>query len=336
MGKNTDVPRIEKGGLGSFLKRAREQRSISLRYVSDCTKIRTYYLESLENSELDRLPSGPVGVGFVRAFADAIGVDADVVVTAYKQETSIERPSDVPEPASNSQPFRILPPYANRVLPIVSVVSILLLLLASGGFFWFVKGRTESFTDPLVKRVKIALVPGTNGQVRLESGRGKENNNNGANSTGREVGVVEGSEVSEEAGSAASAGSLQVYSNGEEGGISTKENATAAKKVALNVPLNGDDAPQGELMPAAPEAISLTLRVVAIEDTWLRIVVDAKSTQELLLLAGQERNWDALEKFVVTVGNVVGTQMYLNGASIPLQSTDNVLRDFPITKESLN
>ena len=66
-------------------------------------------------------------------------------------------------------------------------------------------------------------------------------------------------------------------------------------------------------------------------------MVDAKTTEEFLLLAGKERNWKASEKFALTVGNVAGAQISLNGSDIALpKNSSNVLRDFIITKKYLN
>ena len=66
-------------------------------------------------------------------------------------------------------------------------------------------------------------------------------------------------------------------------------------------------------------------------------MVDADKTEELLLLAGNEKDWKASEKFTLTVGNVAGTQVSLNGAEIALpRNPSNVLRDFVIPRKSLN
>ncbi|MBI2131316.1 MAG: DUF4115 domain-containing protein, partial [Candidatus Tectomicrobia bacterium] len=59
--------------------------------------------------------------------------------------------------------------------------------------------------------------------------------------------------------------------------------------------------------------------------------------QEFLLTAGNERFWKGSERFILTVGNVAGTQVSLNGSRIVLpQSSSNVVRDFVITEKLLN
>lgn len=71
---------------GEELKRERELRRISLREISESTKINIRYLEALENNDFRHLPGGVFNKGFVRAFAQFIGVDPDRMVNAYLME----------------------------------------------------------------------------------------------------------------------------------------------------------------------------------------------------------------------------------------------------------
>ena len=74
---------------GEELKRERELREISLREVSESTKISLRYLEALERNDFGALPGGVFNRGFVRAYSQYIGVDPDTMVDAYMlQETT--------------------------------------------------------------------------------------------------------------------------------------------------------------------------------------------------------------------------------------------------------
>ncbi len=80
---------------GEEFKRERELRQISLREVSDATKISVRYLAALENNDFTYLPGGVFNRGFVRAFARFIGVDPEAMVNAYlleeQTQTSVEQ-----------------------------------------------------------------------------------------------------------------------------------------------------------------------------------------------------------------------------------------------------
>jgi hypothetical protein len=80
----------------------------------------------------------------------------------------------------------------------------------------------------------------------------------------------------------------------------------------------------------------LTLTVTALEDTWLRVVVDSVEQDELLLPRGLSRNWKGRDEFALTVGNAAGTRVELNGLAIKLPQPDsNVVRDFLVSKKDL-
>ena len=62
---------------GEELRRERELRQISLREVSEATKINMRFLEALERNEFRHLPGGQFTKGFVRAYSQHIGLDAE-------------------------------------------------------------------------------------------------------------------------------------------------------------------------------------------------------------------------------------------------------------------
>ena len=71
---------------GEDLKRERELRKISLREIAESTKINVRYLDALEKNNFKHLPGGVFNKGFVRAFAQHIGVDEEDMVNAYLLE----------------------------------------------------------------------------------------------------------------------------------------------------------------------------------------------------------------------------------------------------------
>lgn len=58
---------------------------------------------------------------------------------------------------------------------------------------------------------------------------------------------------------------------------------------------------------------TLELTAVARERTWLRIVADGTPVADLTLGAGDQRTWQADERFVLDVGNGGGLELYLDG-----------------------
>src|SRR5438093_9925050 len=77
---------------GETLKRESELREISLRQISEATKINIRYLEALEENRFDALPGGLFNKGFIRAYATYIGVDGEAMVNSYLHELSARGP----------------------------------------------------------------------------------------------------------------------------------------------------------------------------------------------------------------------------------------------------
>jgi len=72
--------------LGARLKRAREARGLSLQDIALTTKISVVALEALERHDYSRLPGGIFGRAFVRAYASAVGLDAEQAVQEFLEE----------------------------------------------------------------------------------------------------------------------------------------------------------------------------------------------------------------------------------------------------------
>src|SRR5688572_4599762 len=88
---------------GEELKRERELRDISLKEISEATKISIRFLEALEQDNYDVLPGGVFNRGFIRAYARFIGVDGEEMVNAYLHEIS-QREARHAAPSAGAQP----------------------------------------------------------------------------------------------------------------------------------------------------------------------------------------------------------------------------------------
>jgi cytoskeleton protein RodZ len=68
---------------GENLRRERELRGVSLREISEATKISKRFLEALEQDRLDVLPGGLFPKSFVRQYARHLGLDAERLVGEF-------------------------------------------------------------------------------------------------------------------------------------------------------------------------------------------------------------------------------------------------------------
>ena len=71
------------GDFGSILKVAREKRGVTLRHISNVTKISVAALEALERNDISRLPGGIFSRSFVRSYALEVGLDPDQTIEHF-------------------------------------------------------------------------------------------------------------------------------------------------------------------------------------------------------------------------------------------------------------
>ena len=70
--------------IGEVLKRARTRQGIEIASVEERTKIRTKYLRALEAEDWEVLPSSAYAKGFLRTYAQVLGLDADAIVEQFR------------------------------------------------------------------------------------------------------------------------------------------------------------------------------------------------------------------------------------------------------------
>jgi cytoskeletal protein RodZ len=72
--------------IGSALKAARQGLGLALEEIALETRVRARHLGAIEDARLDLLPSRPFTIGYVRAYAKALGLDADATAARYRTE----------------------------------------------------------------------------------------------------------------------------------------------------------------------------------------------------------------------------------------------------------
>jgi cytoskeletal protein RodZ len=77
---------------GAYLQKARQERGITIADLSRTTRIQDWQLERLEGSDLDRLPAEVFVVGFIKAYAQAVGADASEALRLYRAERAQKQP----------------------------------------------------------------------------------------------------------------------------------------------------------------------------------------------------------------------------------------------------
>jgi cytoskeleton protein RodZ len=91
--------------IGAVLEKARRERGLSLRDVEDATKIRTRYLEGLEREDFSVLPDEVYVQGFLKTYANFLGLNGDEMARDLRNRRSPRRDRQQPsyEPPQSSE-----------------------------------------------------------------------------------------------------------------------------------------------------------------------------------------------------------------------------------------
>lgn len=77
--------------VGEVLKRERERRGYDLQQIADYLCIRRGLLVAIENSRYEEFPADAYVIGFLRSYADLIGLDGQEAINHYRQEMAGRR-----------------------------------------------------------------------------------------------------------------------------------------------------------------------------------------------------------------------------------------------------
>ena len=153
----------ELASFGEDLRREREIRGISLKEISDATKISRRFLEQIEKNDYRTLPAPVFTRGFVREYSRYLGLNAEEMVSRYNHAAAgddrIEKTAHLErlvQPEIEATPPRkkgIPPPYARIDRNLVAAVVIALLLAAV--IWWAVQHKRGRAA---VESVQIAPV----------------------------------------------------------------------------------------------------------------------------------------------------------------------------------
>jgi cytoskeletal protein RodZ len=118
------------------LRRARQDLGRDLVRVSDDLKIRRVYLQAIEDGRFDDLPGATYAVGFIRAYAEYLGLSSIEIVGRFKEEVQ----------GVNERLQLVFPtPVPESKIPsgAVLLISVLLIVLAYGGWYYLSSGDDD-------------------------------------------------------------------------------------------------------------------------------------------------------------------------------------------------
>jgi cytoskeletal protein RodZ len=140
--------------IGASLREARARRKLSYDQVEAETKIRAKYIRCMEDEQFDVLPSGTYVRGFLRTYADYLGLDGQLYVDEYNSrfgdlpDERISRRRERPAQRRNESSNAVL-------IALAGIVAVGVLLLAA----WKLNPSTDQPASPIPPPATGSTIP---------------------------------------------------------------------------------------------------------------------------------------------------------------------------------
>lgn len=125
---------------GRYLALERELRGVSLSEVAERTKIPVSTLEAIEGDAQSRLPGRVYVLGYLGAYADAIGLDVDEVVLRYQEAYGADGEAGASPAEATVEPAAAPATGVARPAKLVALAALLVAALVALGWFLSLSG----------------------------------------------------------------------------------------------------------------------------------------------------------------------------------------------------
>jgi len=117
--------------IGDQLRAARERKGLTLERVADETNIAKRYLAALEAEDFGVFPGDPYAIGFLRNYADYLGLSGDEMASAFKSMRIQEQPVPIEDLLPRRGPSRLA--VFGAAIGAVAIAAVVLFVVIGGG-----------------------------------------------------------------------------------------------------------------------------------------------------------------------------------------------------------
>jgi cytoskeleton protein RodZ len=301
------TPRVT-SRVGADLRAARERLGWTLPAIAAYLRIRLPFLEAIEDGRIGDLPGNAYAVGFLRTYAQALGLEPDEVARRFKAEAAdVNRKTELAFPA----------PVPERGIPAGAVVLVGVVIAVGAYIGWYRMSAVPERLAPLAATAAPAAPP-----VAAASDPATAQPKPSVIASAGPVGAppaalpqIPSAQMMGPAIPPAIAASL-----------AASQPPPIANAAAPNVPMPPTGAGAAVVVPGMPEGTRIVLRAKA--DAWVQV----REKQGSVLLNRVLRNGETWpvppnkQPLLLTTGNAAGTELIVDGTLAPTLGADGAVR----------
>lgn len=292
--------------IGTMLREARERKGLAIDEVEERVKIAQSVIIALEEGNKDRFPHPVYARGFVRSYANLLGLDAQELCAHFAREYPV--PTDM-EPHGDNQGPRITVRFHDSPrVPLVAWVALALGLVALGLGGWY---AYDTFLGSGTKSVSIpaseSVAPTTSTPSAPMT----------MQSPVQAPPLTQMQELTD-----AEANASAEAARGEAASVNaTDVNASAPEAAPADsvVPGNAGAATPDDAAPEADTTGRRRMVVSAHSASWLQARADGKVT-DYFLRKGESATLTFAQSLTIKFGNAGGVDLTLDGKAYPFEA----------------
>ncbi len=301
--------------LGSYLRRERKKREISLEQIAYATRISLKMLAALEEDTHQLLPAEPFVRGYLQAYAKYAKLDPKDVLLRYQHHLAIT-PVPVIEATKESQVFAQEKQKDHRRL-IITIVSFAFILAGYGAYLWF-KSKID---EDQAKQIRLTPILRNASVKKEETSASPTQAMSLAQTTNKAKNSSPPPLLSaiETAKAKLRAASNALIKKTEE----KIEAVTPPKPTVVTTVTTADEVSEPGLTSALNEIIDpigydlkFNLRLTAKENVWIRFQTDANEIKDLILRRNRTIFIRANKVIRLFSGNLSGLSSEFNGEAL--------------------
>ena len=320
--------KIDSLTLGERMNKIRSDRRLSLYEISKSTRIQLKYLEYLEAGEYEKLPADVYVRGFLKSYADYVGVNEKGLVRLYERERNIRR-----NIRKIDEEERIVGPVnlAKWVITPKIIAGAAVFLLIFFGFFYLYREIDKFISTP-----KLVITSPENGQTvesEVTNVKGTTEKDSEVFINDQPVSINDGGEFQQEVRLQKGLNNITVRSINKFEKETTRSISIQANYNEPQISVPDMDSSAGA---GSDKKVSLEISVIT-EPTWLSLEADGSIVFSGVVSPGELKNFEAKERISVTSANGKNTLIKINGKDKgPLGNSQGLVKDMVFDVNSLN
>lgn len=315
--------------LGEKLKRLRSERRATLMEVSRATRIQAKYLEYLEEGQYGRLPADVYVKGFLRSYADFLGVDENIFLKLYEKEKGIKHnlEKDKAPAVRKVKPVNV----SSFVFTPKKILAAAVAIIVLAGLFFLWREIGSFASTPLL----VVLSPANNSEVKSNFTvvSGVTDKDDSLYINNQPILVGDDGKFQENLTLQSGVNVINVKSI-------NKFNKTANQIITIrsdykeNISSNQNSSGNGNNQNGNASAQMQAELSVNPGPVWLSVEADGKPVFSGTMLSGATQTFTAKEKIVIDSGNGSATFVKLNGKDLgALSQTAGAVHGATITPD---